>query len=148
MKALKRCSGGTPMWPRRRRRAVWQGSGPGRGVPGQRTLAVCERLPTQRLALLLLYRLRRRPDAPDGAGDLEVRVLFVPIAQVAIVDTWEVSGLAGTGSHDVVLEQVFVPAAYTGILEQARSPIARTSRGCCTAFRLSWPVPCRLEPWP
>jgi alkylation response protein AidB-like acyl-CoA dehydrogenase len=48
-------------------------------------------------------------------GDLEVRVLFVPIAQVTIVDTWEVSGLAGTGSHDVALEQVFVPEAYTGI---------------------------------
>jgi alkylation response protein AidB-like acyl-CoA dehydrogenase len=48
-------------------------------------------------------------------GDLEVRVLFVPISQVTIVDTWEVSGLAGTGSHDVVLEQVFVPEAYSGL---------------------------------
>jgi alkylation response protein AidB-like acyl-CoA dehydrogenase len=50
-----------------------------------------------------------------AGGDPEVRVLFVPMSQVTIVDTWEVSGLAGTGSHDVVLEQVFVPAAYTGI---------------------------------
>jgi alkylation response protein AidB-like acyl-CoA dehydrogenase len=50
-----------------------------------------------------------------AGGDLEVRVLFVPMSQVTIVDTWEVSGLAGTGSHDVVLEQVFVPAAYTGL---------------------------------
>ena len=31
------------------------------------------------------------------------------------MDTWEVSGLAGTGSHDVVIEQVFVPEAYTGL---------------------------------
>jgi alkylation response protein AidB-like acyl-CoA dehydrogenase len=37
------------------------------------------------------------------------------MSQVTIVDTWEVSGLAGTGSHDVVLEQVFVPEIYTGM---------------------------------
>jgi alkylation response protein AidB-like acyl-CoA dehydrogenase len=29
------------------------------------------------------------------------------------VDTWDVSGLAGTGSHDVVIDQVFVAAPYT-----------------------------------
>jgi alkylation response protein AidB-like acyl-CoA dehydrogenase len=48
-------------------------------------------------------------------GDPEVRVLCVPIAQVTILDTWEVSGLTGTGSHDVVIEQVFVPEAYSGL---------------------------------
>ena len=48
-------------------------------------------------------------------GDPEVRVLFVPTTQITIVDTWEVSGLAGPGSHDVVIEQVFVPEAYSGI---------------------------------
>jgi alkylation response protein AidB-like acyl-CoA dehydrogenase len=46
-------------------------------------------------------------------GEPEVRLLFLPTAQVTIVDTWDVSGLAGTGSHDVVIEQVFVPEAYT-----------------------------------
>jgi indole-3-acetate monooxygenase len=46
-------------------------------------------------------------------GDAEVRLFFVPIGQVSIVDTWDVSGLAGTGSHDVVIDQVFVPAPYT-----------------------------------
>ncbi len=55
-------------------------------------------------------------------GDPEVRVLFVPTTQVSIVDTWEVSGLAGTGSHDVVLEQVFVPEAYTGIFGAGPPP--------------------------
>ena len=48
-----------------------------------------------------------------ASGEPEVRLLFVPTAQVTIVDTWDVSGLAGTGSHDVVIEQVFVPAEYT-----------------------------------
>jgi indole-3-acetate monooxygenase len=48
-----------------------------------------------------------------ASGEPEVRLLFMPTAQVTIVDTWEVSGLAGTGSHDVVIEQVFVPGDYT-----------------------------------
>ena len=46
-------------------------------------------------------------------GTPEVRLLFVPTTQITIIDTWEMSGLAGTGSHDVVCEDVFVPTAYT-----------------------------------
>jgi alkylation response protein AidB-like acyl-CoA dehydrogenase len=57
-----------------------------------------------------------------AGGDPEVRVLFVPTSQVTIVDTWEVSGLAGTGSHDVVIEQVFVPEAYTGMFGAGPPP--------------------------
>jgi 3-hydroxy-9,10-secoandrosta-1,3,5(10)-triene-9,17-dione monooxygenase len=40
------------------------------------------------------------------------RVLWflVPIAQVTIDDTWFVSGLRGTGSKDLVIDDVFVPA--------------------------------------
>ena len=43
----------------------------------------------------------------------EVRAFFVPTSQVTILDTWDVSGLAGTGSHDVAIDNVFVPEAYT-----------------------------------
>jgi indole-3-acetate monooxygenase len=56
------------------------------------------------------------------SGDPEVRVLFVPITQVTIVDTWKVSGLAGTGSHDVVIEQVFVPEVYSGLFASGLLP--------------------------
>lgn len=38
--------------------------------------------------------------------------LFSP-DQIKIEDTWRVSGLAGTGSHDFVAENVFVPAERT-----------------------------------
>jgi alkylation response protein AidB-like acyl-CoA dehydrogenase len=59
-------------------------------------------------------------------GEPDVRLCFVPIQQISIIETWDVSGLAGTGSHDVVIDQVFVPAAYTcafkpGIIPQGAS---------------------------
>jgi alkylation response protein AidB-like acyl-CoA dehydrogenase len=49
-----------------------------------------------------------------ATGVPEVRVVLIPATQATILeDTWEVSGLAGTGSHDFTVEQVFVPEAYT-----------------------------------
>jgi alkylation response protein AidB-like acyl-CoA dehydrogenase len=47
------------------------------------------------------------------SGQPEVRGMFMPTTQVTILDTWDVSGLIGTGSHDIVIEQVFVPEAYS-----------------------------------
>jgi len=44
---------------------------------------------------------------PSGAPD--TRACFVPQAELAIEETWDVSGLSGSGSHDVVLERIFVP---------------------------------------
>jgi alkylation response protein AidB-like acyl-CoA dehydrogenase len=64
-----------------------------------------------------------------ASGDPEVRLLYVPTAQVTIVDTWEVSGLAGTGSHDIVIEQVFVPEAYTGIFCSGLPPQGKHFQG-------------------
>jgi alkylation response protein AidB-like acyl-CoA dehydrogenase len=43
------------------------------------------------------------PDQPDLRG------FFVPKGRYAILDTWHVGGLRGSGSHDVVVEDVFVP---------------------------------------
>jgi alkylation response protein AidB-like acyl-CoA dehydrogenase len=42
-------------------------------------------------------------------GQPDLRVLFVPKGSYDILDTWYVGGLRGSGSHDVVVDDVFVP---------------------------------------
>jgi alkylation response protein AidB-like acyl-CoA dehydrogenase len=44
-----------------------------------------------------------------GPGQPDLRVLFVPKGRYAILDPWHVGGLRGSGSHDVVVDDVFVP---------------------------------------
>ena len=49
-------------------------------------------------------------DAPrmiDGFPDL--RTMVFPVSEVEIIDTWNVSGLRGTGSRDMQVKDVFVP---------------------------------------
>jgi alkylation response protein AidB-like acyl-CoA dehydrogenase len=46
-------------------------------------------------------------------GDDDVFAVLVPASEIEIIDTWNVSGLRGTGSHDVALHDVFVPEERT-----------------------------------
>ena len=48
------------------------------------------------------------PPLQEGGLPRQV-VALVPVAQATIVDTWDPVGLGGTGSHDVRLDDVFVP---------------------------------------
>ena len=45
-------------------------------------------------------------------GELVFCEHMVPAEQIEILDTWHVSGLKGSGSHDVKIQDVFVPDAY------------------------------------
>jgi indole-3-acetate monooxygenase len=42
-----------------------------------------------------------------------LRMMVLPAADAEVLDTWTVSGLCGTGSHDFTVDDVFVPDART-----------------------------------
>jgi len=45
-------------------------------------------------------------------GDVpDVRLFLVPRDKVRVDDTWDCAGMAGTGSNDMIADEVFVPAA-------------------------------------
>ena len=48
--------------------------------------------------------------ARDERGRVVLREALVPRDEFEIVDTWHVAGLRGSGSHDVAVHDVFVPA--------------------------------------
>jgi len=51
------------------------------------------------------------PAAPFDMANY--RTFLVPISDYEIVDNWDVVGLQGTGSHDIVVDDVFVPEHRT-----------------------------------
>ena len=50
--------------------------------------------------------------AVEGSPD-DRRIFVIPMSDYEIVDTWHVPGLKGTGSHDIVIEDAFVPEYRT-----------------------------------
>lgn len=64
------------------------------------------------------------PPAEDGGAPVATYVV-VPVSDCEIIDTWHVAGLAATGSRDVKLTDVFVPAhrlAPTAELREGGGP--------------------------
>lgn len=53
-----------------------------------------------------------RPQLTD-TGTPRLRTMWVPAREATIKDTWSVMGMRGTGSHDVVVDGAFVPAAHS-----------------------------------
>jgi indole-3-acetate monooxygenase len=49
----------------------------------------------------------------EQTGQTEVRMALFPASVVEIIDTWHVSGLRGTGSHDIAVTDALVPGDYS-----------------------------------
>ena len=58
----------------------------------------------------------------EGGGEGPARIAIVPSDQGRIEQNWFVDGMRGTGSHDVVLDSVFVPDDWT-FVRGARSSL-------------------------
>jgi alkylation response protein AidB-like acyl-CoA dehydrogenase len=77
-------------------------------------------------------------------GVPEMRMAYLPKGSYRIVDTWHAGGLRGTGSHDVVADEVFVPAERTFAFTDAnridrplfRMPFRATMAAGCAAICL------------
>jgi len=66
-------------------------------------------------------------------GEQATRLGVVPASQVQIEDVWHVSGLKGTASNDVVVNDLFVPEEWTGNFAElpkvARHPLDQRQLG-------------------
>lgn len=52
-------------------------------------------------------------DSPKVLGPgANLKLFFIPKKDVNVVDTWDVGGLSGTGSHDIVVKDAFVKEQY------------------------------------
>lgn len=72
-----------------------------------------------------------QPDAPP-----EVYTCFVPTTSVHIHDNWQVAGLKGSGSNDVSVNELFVPAAFAW---KQQPPLRGTQRRGGPIFLLGLP---------
>ena len=61
---------------------------------------------------------------PDAKSSSEGAFFLLPIGDCEIVDDWFVCGLAGTGSKDIVVREMFVPAHRVLLFSDARAGTA------------------------
>lgn len=57
---------------------------------------------------------------PGAGGPPEYRLFLVPTSEVQIVDTWFSAGLRGSGSNNVIVEDLFVPDYRTLVMSSVR----------------------------
>lgn len=57
-------------------------------------------------------------------GVIQQRYLFVPAAEVELLDTWRVRGMRGTGTHHFAVNDVFVPAERG--VDSQRAPLVES----------------------
>ncbi|WP_201551640.1 acyl-CoA dehydrogenase family protein [Psychrobacter fjordensis] len=73
-----------------------------------------------------------------------LKLFFIPKTEVEVIDTWNVGGLNGTGSHDIVINDAFVKEAYAVGFDSpvaidntySRLPIGCINAAGCAAMSL------------
>jgi len=90
-------------------------------------------------ACFILMCLLHEDDKPrlTPSGTPESRFMLCPAADCEIIDTWTVGGLRGTGSHDVVVHNLFVPVRHASFFTD---PIV------LPGSRYQFPAPTRVTP--
>jgi indole-3-acetate monooxygenase len=61
-------------------------------------------------------------DEDSAAGEPEMRMVYFPRRDCEILDTWNVMGMRGTGSHDISVTDEYVPRSRTFAMEPAFEP--------------------------
>ena len=61
-------------------------------------------------------------DEDSAAGEPEMRMVYFPRGGYEIIDTWDVMGMRGTGSHDISVTDVYVPKSRTFPMEPDFEP--------------------------
>ncbi|WP_322750567.1 MULTISPECIES: acyl-CoA dehydrogenase family protein [unclassified Frankia] len=62
-----------------------------------------------------------RPDPSPSGDPHDSRLMMVPRGQVEVVDTWYTTGLAGSGSCDYTITDIFVPEEHTLVFGSVRN---------------------------
>ncbi|MDZ7668721.1 MAG: acyl-CoA dehydrogenase family protein [Gammaproteobacteria bacterium] len=57
----------------------------------------------------------------EGSDKPDLCMFAVPIDEVEVIDTWQIAGMAGTGSNDVAVQDVFVPEHRVASVTKMRS---------------------------
>lgn len=76
----------------------------------------------------------------EGSKPVELCYVLVPADPAQIEDTWDTIGLRGTGSHDVVLTEQFVPDQWAGVMQSMSLP-RPTTPFYCLPSGLRFPFP-------
>ncbi|MGH6695146.1 acyl-CoA dehydrogenase family protein [Sphingopyxis sp.] len=58
---------------------------------------------------------------PVDGGPPIVRMMLMPADQVEVIDSWQMAGMAATGSNDMRVEDLFVPEGYQFEVQPVRS---------------------------
>jgi indole-3-acetate monooxygenase len=78
----------------------------------------------------------------DRNGAPDIRFMIFPTSEVEIIDTWHVSGLRGSGSHDFQVRDLFVPEehALSAFAAEPHQPGTLYATPIITIFAAS--IPC------